>query len=47
MQEKIKRFSVPRGIGVVPVLFHLGGVSDAVHDKRYFYRVIDIVDFIE
>lgn len=47
VKEKIARFSVPRGFGVVPVLFHLGGVSDAVHEKRYFYRTIDIIDFIE
>jgi len=47
VQNKIKRFSVSRGFGVCPVLFHLGGVSDAVHNSRYFYRVIDIADFLE
>ena len=45
MQEKIKRLSIPRGFAVSPVLVHSGGVSDAVYDKRYFYRVIDITDF--
>ncbi len=47
MQEKIKRFNVPRGYGIVPVLFHLGGVTEAVDAKRYFYRIIDIADFLE
>lgn len=47
VQEKIARLSAPRGFGVVPVLFHLGGVSEAVYDKRYFYRIIDISDFLE
>lgn len=47
VQEKIARFSTPRGFGVVPVLFHISGVTDAVHEKRYFYRIIDIADFVE
>jgi hypothetical protein len=47
MQEKLARFYTPRGYGVVPVLIHFGGVSDAVHDKRYFYRIIDINDFLD
>lgn len=47
MQEKISRFAAPRGYGVVPVLFHFGGVSDAVYEKRYFYKIIDIADFLE
>jgi len=46
VKEKIRRLSVPRGHAVVPVLFHLGGVSDLVHDKDYFYRVVDIGDFL-
>ncbi len=47
MEEKIKRFNVPRGYGIIPVLFHLGGVAEAVDAKRYFYRIIDIADFLE
>lgn len=46
MKEKMARFSTPRGMAVVPVLFHLGGVSDAVHDQAYFYRIIDLSDFV-
>jgi len=47
MQEKIDRLSVPHGFGIVPVLFHLSGVSDGVEDQRYFYRIIDITDFLQ
>ncbi len=46
-KEAISRFSVPRDVGVAPVLFHLGGVSDAVFEKNYFYRIIDITDFLD
>lgn len=47
VQDKIDRFSVPRKFGVAPVLFHLGDVSDKVYDKKYFYRIVDIADFLE
>lgn len=47
MQNKIKRFSVPRGFGICPVLLHLGGVSDALYNRKYFYRIIDIAEFLE
>lgn len=46
VEDKIKRFSIPRGFGVCPVLLHLGDVSEAVFEKRFFYRVIDISDFL-
>jgi len=47
VQEKMDRLSIPRGFAVVPVLFHIGGVSESVFDKNYFYRIIDITDFLE
>lgn len=47
MQEKIRRFDAPRGFGVCPVLVHLSGVTDTVHEKRYFYRIIDIADLLD
>jgi AAA+ ATPase superfamily predicted ATPase len=46
MQEKIRRFAAPRGFGICPVLVHLGGVANSVHEKRYFYRIIDIADLV-
>lgn len=47
MQEKINRFSVPKGFGICPVLLHLGPVSDALLSSRYFYKIIDIADFLK
>ncbi len=45
-QKKIDILSVPRGFSVAPVLLHFGGVSDAVLDARYFYRIVDITSFL-
>ncbi|HVE44900.1 MAG TPA: ATP-binding protein [Gammaproteobacteria bacterium] len=47
MQDKIARLKVPRGFASIPVLFHLSGVTDPVATSAYFYRIIDIVDFLE
>ncbi|MGV2433235.1 MAG UNVERIFIED_CONTAM: AAA family ATPase [Rickettsiaceae bacterium] len=47
MKDKIRRFSVPRGYGVCPVLFCFGEVSHRIHGEKYFYRIIDITDFFE
>lgn len=47
VQGKIGKLSIPRGYAAVPVLFHLGGVSDRVIDQQYFYRIIDIGNFIK
>jgi len=47
MQEKIAALKVPRGFAVIPVLFHIGGVSSSVATSDYFYRIIDIADFLK
>jgi hypothetical protein len=46
MRDKISRFSIRRGTAAVPVLFHLGDVSDSVCDQQYFYRIIDIGEWV-
>ena len=45
MKDKLKAFSVPRGFAKIPVLFHLGDISESVYSSNYFYRIIDISDF--
>lgn len=45
-QIKVEKLSRPRGFSVCPVLLHMGGVADTVLDARYFYRIIDISDFL-
>lgn len=47
MMEKSDRLSIPRGYAMVPVLFHLGEVSPSVYEKKYFYRIIDLADFLQ
>ncbi len=47
VQEKIERFAIPRRFAVVPVLFHFGEISDVVYDKRFFYKTIDVNEFLE
>jgi uncharacterized protein len=46
MKNKIQALKVPRGFAAVPVLFHIGGVSSSVATESYFYRIIDITDFL-
>lgn len=46
MKEKIKRLSIPRGFGVASVLVHMGGVSDSLIDSQYFYRIVDLRDWL-
>lgn len=46
MKDRIDALSVSRGLGIVPVLFHLGAVSDCVATSGYFCRIIDISSFL-
>ena len=47
MKEKMKALKVPRDFAKVPILFHIGGVSSSVATSGFFYRIIDISDFLE
>jgi hypothetical protein len=47
MQEKISRLKTPKGFAKVAVLFHLSGVTSSVATNPYFYRIVDIADFLE
>lgn len=46
VKNKIEKLSIPKGYAICPVLFHLSGVSDSILDARYFYRIININDFL-
>ena len=46
MKEKIHALKIPRGYAAVPVLFHIGGVVGSVATSGYFYRIIDISNFL-
>lgn len=47
MKDKISRLKTPKGFAKVAVLFHVSGVASSVATSNYFYRIIDIVDFLE
>jgi uncharacterized protein len=44
MQDKIKRLSTPRNMVCLPVLIHVGGVTDELVDADYFFQIIDFFD---
>jgi hypothetical protein len=46
MQKKVTSLKVPRRFATISVLFHIGGVSDNLATSDYFYRIIDIADFL-
>lgn len=45
--EKLPRLKTPKGFAKVAVLSHLSVVSSSVETSAYFYRIIDIMDFLE
>jgi hypothetical protein len=46
MKAKLAALKVPKGFAPIPVLFHLGGVSTSVATSTFFYRIVDIADFL-
>jgi hypothetical protein len=47
MAEKLKNFSAPDGFAKIPVLFHMGDVSESVYTDKFFYRIVNISDYLE
>ena len=47
MKVKCNTLSVPRGLGTVPVLFHIGGISQKVEESSFFYRIVDLRDLFD
>ncbi len=47
MKTKLSNLVVPKGFACLPVLIHIGGVSDEVIDSRYFTEIIDFSNFLE
>ena len=47
VKQKSDVLKVPRGFAKIPVLFHIGGVSSGVATSDYFYKIIDIADFLK
>lgn len=47
MKNRLHALKIPRGFASIPVLFHIGGVTSSLATDGYFYRIIDITDFVE
>ena len=47
IKDKTNAIKIPKGFAIVPVLFHLSGVSSSVEIANYFYRMIDITTFLD
>jgi AAA+ ATPase superfamily predicted ATPase len=47
VQEKLNRLTVPRGMAIVPILFHIGGVRMSVYESNFFYKIIDLAGLLE
>ncbi len=47
MEEKLNRISFPLRTAVLPVLLHISGVKPDIVDSRYFYKIIDIENFLK
>ncbi len=46
VEQKIKRFSFPRGYSIRPVLIHVNGVSQNVIDNDLFSQIVDFSEFL-
>ncbi len=46
MEEKIKHLAVPKGFGRAPALVHISDLADSVIESNYFYKTIDLRDWL-
>jgi hypothetical protein len=46
VQKKIARLTLPKNMSCLPVLIHMGGVSERVIEQRYFAKIIDFAELI-
>jgi len=46
VKEKMARLVKPQGTAILPVLIHVNGVSNAVSEADFFYRVIDFGELL-
>ncbi len=46
VKTKIDRLAFPKGFSCVPVLIHIGGISDELDDNDYFFKCIDFSEFL-
>ncbi len=47
MKEKLNNLDTPRHSKINPVLIYINGISDGLIEKNYFYRMIDLNNWLE
>ena len=46
VKEKLEHLSLPRGYIALPVLIHLGDLSQGITNSDYFFKTIDIATYL-
>jgi AAA+ ATPase superfamily predicted ATPase len=46
LKEKIAAIDAPKYFSRIPVLIHVSGVSDALENSEYFYKIINFTEFL-
>ena len=47
MRDKRSTLKIPRGYASVRVLFHIDGISSSLETDGFFYRIINITEFVD
>lgn len=47
MEKKCSALQLPRGCGMAPVLFHINGACPSLEKSSFFYKVIDLREYLE
>lgn len=47
MKEIVAKIALPKRYAVLPVLIHCNEVSDEVIQSEYFYKIINIADYLQ
>lgn len=47
VEQKLGNFHLPRGFSIVPVLIHVNGVSDLIHEEQFFSHIINFGELLE
>jgi uncharacterized protein len=47
IEQKIKRLAKPKNFSCFPVLIHVNGVTEALENSQYFYKIIDFSQLLD
>jgi uncharacterized protein len=46
VKEKLSKIALPRGFACLPVLIHVNGVKEEVHEANFFFKIIDFSELL-